>query len=329
MRITDLYFLVLPGTMLMDLAGVAEPFRIAQRFGGRFRINFIGPAPMTRTYAGLTFQGVGELPPVLHDGAVVFVPGIPVSRNGTTRPSAAEAAAWLAQVVRPEVMLCTVSTGTFLAAQAGLLDGRECTTHYDYAARLSRQFPQVRVLADRIFVKDANMYSSGGASAGVDLALHLLSELAGPLVTLEVAKYLVIYLRRSSTESQLSPWLEHRGHLHPKVHLIQDLVIRDPRADWTVAQLARTIHTSPRNLTRLFTQHAGIPPLTYLRKIRTAAAKELVANSDLSMERVAEMTGFASAEQMRRAWRKFERTRPIDARSPRRPREPAALALER
>jgi transcriptional regulator GlxA family with amidase domain len=111
----------------------------------------------------------------------------------------------------------------------------------------------------------------------------------------------------------------HRNHLHPKVHQIQDLVIREPCTEWTVARLAQRIHTSPRNLTRLFNDHAGVPPLTYLRKIRTAAAKELVTNSDLSLERVAEMTGFASAEQMRRAWKKFEQTRPADARSVRRP----------
>lgn len=326
----DIYFLILPDIILMDLAGLAEPFRIAQRFGGRFRLNFVGPAPLTRTYAGLTLQGVGALPARLPDGAVVFIPGIPINSDGTTRPSAVEGAAWLGRVMRPEVVVCTVCTGAFLVGQCGLLDGRQCTTHYRYASRLTRRFPKARVLDDRIFVKDGNIYSGGGTAAGVDLALHLLCEFAGPLVTLEVAKYLVLYMRRTSDEVQLSPWLEHRSHLHPKVHQIQDLLIRDPRAEWTVAALARTIHTSPRNLTRLFTEHAGIPPLTYLRKIRTAAAKQLVANSDLSMERVAEMTGFASAEQMRRAWRKFERTRPIDARSAHRKlaAESASLALD-
>ena len=94
----------------------------------------------------------------------------------------------------------------------------------------------------------------------------------------------------------------------------QDLIIRDPCAEWTVAELAERIHTSPRNLTRLFKIHAGIPPLTYLRKVRTAGAKELMTNSSLSMERVAEMAGFTSTEQMRRAWRKFEQARPADRR---------------
>jgi transcriptional regulator GlxA family with amidase domain len=315
MPAADLYFVVLPGTMLMDLAGVAEPFRLAERFGARFRLHFVGPTLLAKTYAGLTLQGVGELPPSLPDGAVVFVSGVPIADDGSMRPSACQVAAWLAGVIRPEVLLCTVCSGAFLAGQCGLLDGRQCTTHHTYTARLSKQFPKARLVENRVFVKDGNIYTSAGISAGVDLALHLLSELAGPLIALEVAKFLVVYIRRTGADSQLSPWIAHRNHLHPKVHQIQDLVIRDPCAEWTVAELARRIHTSPRNLTRLFNTHAGIPPLTYLRKIRTAAAKELVANSDLGMERVAEMTGFASTEQMRRAWKKFEQTRPTDARS--------------
>lgn len=314
MSATDVYFVVLPGTMLMDLAGVAEPFRLAKRFGGEFRLHFVGPAPLTKTYAGLTLQGVAELPPSLPDGAVVFVPGVPVTDAAAPRPSELRVVAWLAEVMRPEVLLCTVCSGAFLAGRCGLLDDRQCTTHHSYTARLSGQFPKARVVENRVFVKDGNIYSSAGISAGVDLALHLLSELSGPMIALDVAKFLVVYIRRTSADPQLSPWVAHRNHLHPKVHQIQDLVIREPCAEWTVAELARRIHTSPRNLTRLFNAHAGIPPLTYLRKVRTAAAKELVANSDLSMERVAEMTGFASAEQMRRAWRKFERTRPTDAR---------------
>ncbi len=319
MPTTDVYFLVLPGTMLMDLAGVAEPFRLAERFGGRFRLHFVGPAPLAKTYAGLTLQGIGELPPSLPDGAVVFVPGVPIAADGSIRAPASQAAAWLAQVIRPAVTLCTVCSGAFLAGQAGLLDHRQCTTHHSYTARLGRQFPKARVVENRVFVQDGHIRTSAGISAGVDLSLHLVSELAGPLVALEVAKFLVLYIRRTGADPQLSAWVSHRNHLHPKVHQIQDLVIREPRTEWTVAELAQRIHTSPRNLTRLFNAHAGVPPLTYLRKIRTAAAKELVAHSDLSLERVAEMTGFASAEQMRRAWKKFEQTRPTDARPVRRP----------
>jgi len=324
MPASEIFFVVLPGTMLMDLAGVAEPFRLAGRFGGQFRLHFVGPRPQSKTFAGLVLQGVEELPAALPPGAVVFLPGVPVGGDNAPRPAAALVVAWLQRVMRDDVVLCTVCSGAFLAAQAGLLDGRRCTTHHAYAALLAHRHPRVRVVENRVFVQDGLVYSSAGISAGVDLALHLVAEFAGPRVALEVAKFLVLYMRRTEADPQLSPWVAHRNHLHPKVHRVQDLVIRDPGATWTVAALARSIHTSPRNLTRLFNTHVGMPPLTYLRKIRTAAAKELVTRSDLSLERVAEMSGFASAEQMRRAWLKFEGVRPTDARPSRRVNQSAA-----
>lgn len=313
MNVTDVYFLILPGTVLMDLAGVGEPFRFAKRFGAEFHLHFIGPQSMPRTFLGLTLQGVEALPQSLPPGAIVFVSCIAVTPD-FPRPEVKQAAAWLAETVKPDNILCTVCTGAFLAASSGLLDGRQCTTHFMYTGRLSREYPKVHVVENRIFVQDGNVYSSAGVTAGVDLALHLISEYAGPLVAREVAKLLVIYMRRTGADPQLSPWLVHRNHIHPRIHKVQDLITRDPCADWTVAELAERIHTSPRNLTRLFKSHAGIPPLTYLRKVRTAGAKELMTNSSLSMERVAEMAGFTSTEQMRRAWRKFEQTHPTERR---------------
>jgi len=313
MNAIDIYFLILPGTVLMDLAGVGEPFRFAKRFGAEFRLHFVGPKAMPKTFLGLTLQGIEEPPQTLPSGAIVFVPCVALTSD-FPRPEAKQAAAWLAQTVKPDTVLCTVCTGAFLAAWSGLLDGRQCTTHYMYTERLGRDYPKVQVVENRIFVQDGNIYTSAGVTAGVDLALHLISEFAGPLVAREVAKFLVIYMRRTGADPQLSPWLTHRNHIHPRIHEVQDLIVRDPCADWTVAELAERIHTSPRNLTRLFKAHAGIPPLTYLRKVRTAGAKELMTNSSLSMERVAEMAGFTSTEQMRRAWRKFEQARPADRR---------------
>lgn len=309
MQAVNLYFLVLPGTMLMDLAGVAEPFRVARKFGGEFRLHFIGPKATPKAYLGLTLNGVGELPRALPDGAYLFAPGIAMAAAGLAQPQTAQVVSWLRQVVRTEVTLCTICSGAFLAARAGLLDGRQCTTHHTFVDQLKSESPWARVVENRIFVRDGNVYSSAGIAAGVDLALHLMSETAGPLVALEVAKFLVLQSRRLGADPQLSPWLVHRSHVHPRIHKVQDLIIRDPVAPWTVATLAEQVHTSPRNLTRLFKLHAGVPPLTYLRQIRTASAKKLIATRELSSTRIAEMAGFSSPEQMRRAMRKFDANR--------------------
>jgi transcriptional regulator GlxA family with amidase domain len=311
---TEIYFLVLPGTMLLDFAGTAESFRVAADCGARFSLHYLSPKPESLSSVGLLLAGMEPLPEQLPDGAIVILPGVAASATDYRRPEAQEASRWLRQTIRPEHLLCTVCSGAFLAAQSGLLAGRECTTHHSLTQRLAREHPRLRVLENRIFVRDGNVFTSAGVTAGVDLALHLISELASPLVAVDVARLLVLYFRRSGSDVQLSPWLHHRNHLEPRVHSAQDLVIRNPAHAWSVAELANRSHTSTRHLGRLFQQHAGISPQAFIRKIRTAAAKELLRQSDLSVERVAEMTGFTSAEQMRRAWRQFESNTPTGAR---------------
>lgn len=310
----DVWFLVLPGTMLLDFSGTAETLKVAGDLGAPFRSHFAGPVDGPRTSVGLTLGGVAPLPPRLPDGAIVIVPGVERSARDYLRPEARAAAAWLARSVGPSQLLCTVCSGAFLAAQAGLLDGRACTTHHTLTARLAREHPRATVLENRIFVRDGNVLTSAGVTAGVDLALHLISELAGPLLAVEVARLLVLYFRRAGGDPQLSPWLLHRNHLDPRVHQAQDLVVRDPSHGWTVGELARRAHASPRHLGRLFLAQAGITPLAYLRKIRAATARELLRQPGASVEGVAETVGFSSAEQLRRAFRRFERARPIDVR---------------
>lgn len=134
------------------------------------------------------------------------------------------------------------------------------------------------------------------------------------LVALDVARHLVVYFRRNADDPQLSPWLLHRNHIDRRVHDAQDLVVRDPRNRWTIPELARRVHTSPRHLNRLFHVYAGIAPLAYVRKIRAASARQLLQQPGASVEGVAEQAGFHSADQLRRAFRKFEQRRPSDVR---------------
>jgi len=311
---TDIYFLVLPGTMLLDFAGTAESFRVAADFGARFRLHYIAPSSSALSSLGLTLGGLEPLPERLPAGAIVLLPGVACSAKDYRLPEARAAARWLADAVGPAQLLCTVCSGAFLAAESGLLDGRCCTTHHSLTGRLAREFPRVKVVENRIFVRDGNVFTSAGVTAGVDLALHLISDLAGAQVAVAVARLLVLYFRRAGADPQLSPWLCHRNHIDPRVHSAQDLVLRDPAHGWTVAELADRAHTSPRHLGRLFQQHAGISPQAYVRRIRTAAARELLAQPGLNLNLVAEMVGFSSAEQMRRAWKRFERATPAHQR---------------
>jgi len=310
----DVYMVVVPGTMLLDLAGIAEPFRMAQRLGARYTLHVVGPAPRSRCSVGLEVCGIGPLPRKLPADATLFVPGTANSATDYKSRESIETAEWMARVVQPTHRLCTVCSGVFLAARSGLLRGRSCTTHHMLTGRLAREHPDISVVENRIFVQDGLVFTSAGATTGVDLVLHLIAEDNGPELALEVARMLVIYFRRSGADLQLSPWVLHRNHIHPALHRVQDAVIRDPARAWTLPQLAREACTSPRHLARLFQEHAGISPMTYVRKIRMAAAKEIVHGSQHQLGRVAEMVGFGSEEQLRRAWRRFEGTNPAEAR---------------
>jgi transcriptional regulator GlxA family with amidase domain len=300
--------------MLIDLGGTAETFRIANELGARYRMHFIGPAARATSSIGLDVCGIQPLPSRLPPGAIVLIPGAAHSATDYQGEEAKACAAWLGRTVTADHRLCTVCSGVFLAAQSGLLRGRTCTTHHMLTERLAREHPDVCVLENRIFVQDCNVWTSAGATTGIDLVLHLIAEHGGPKLALDVARMLVIYFRRTGADVQLSPWVLHRNHMHPALHRVQDAVIRHPARRWTLPDLAREACTSPRHLARLFQEHAGISPLNYVRKIRMAAAKEIVHGSRHSLERVAEMVGFSSGEQLRRTWQRFEGSNPASSR---------------
>ena len=166
------------------------------------------------------------------------------------------------------------------------------------------------MLENRLYVADGNCCSSAGVTAGTDLMLHLVAELCTPAVALAVARHLVVYLRRSGSDPQLSPWLEGRNHIHHAVHRAQDAIAADPSRAWTLATLARIASTSPRHLSRLFNEHAGMGLPEYINRLRVSLARELIGQTRLDMERVAERSGFGSARQLRRAWRRSYATPP-------------------
>ena len=311
-RVKDIHVLVVPGTMLIDLAGISDTFRLAIELGASYRLHHVGPSIQSASSIGLSLSGITPLPGGMADGDTLIVPGAMNSAVDYQSPEAAVAIDWMTRTVTTAQRLCTVCSGVFLAARAGLLAGRTCTTHHSLTDRLAHEHPELNVLQNRIFVRDGNVFTSAGATTGIDLALQVISLDEGPELALEVARGLVIYFRRSGADPQLSPWLLYRNHIHTAVHRAQDAVIRDPARSWTVYELADVACTSPRHLARLFQAYTGVSPLSYVRQIRTAAAKEIVATSRHSMEAVAEMVGFSSAEQMRRAWQRFEGVNPTE-----------------
>jgi len=206
----------------------------------------------------------------------------------------------------------TICSGTLLAARAGLLSSRRCTTHHELLHTLRGLAPRAKVIDNRVFVVDGPIASSAGITAGIDVALHLIAGECGEALAASVADDMVVYLRRSDRDPEQSPFRIHRGHLHPTVHRVQDAIVEEPGRDWTMAALARTGHTTERHLLRLFTEQAGVSPLQYLQAIRLERARQALEHG-ASVTLAAESAGFRSDLQMRRAWSRQWGGTPRDA----------------
>lgn len=303
----DVLFVLLPRVVLLDIAGPADAFRNANTHRpGSYRLRFVAPQAQLQAAVGLTLSGLEPLPPTLAPGSILVLAGTSVERIDPEEPAVRQVISWLrASHLEPTLLMC-VCAGSVLAAHAGVLAGRACTTHHEFLGELRQVEPQADVLDNRIFVEDGPVFTSAGVTAGLDLALHVIGEQHGPRIAADVARDLVVYLRRAGTDPALSPWVMHRNHLHPAVHRVQDAVALDPAASWSAAELSAVACTSTRNLSRLFAEHAGCSPLDYVQLIRFALAKQLLTGTPLDLEHVATRAGFRSAQHLRRVWLRWE-----------------------
>jgi transcriptional regulator GlxA family with amidase domain len=197
--------------------------------------------------------------------------------------------------------VASVCSGTFLLAEAGLLDGRRVTTHWEYANRLQRGYPNVRVELDQIYLQDGNLWTSGGVTAGIDLSLAMIEQDLGPLAAQRSARVLVVYHRRVGGQSQFSEMMQmqpdtdrmRRALNFAREHLHEEL---------SVDRLAEAAHLGTRQFSRLFLRETGETPAKAVERLRTEAAHTQVTGSTASIEVIARQVGFASAERMRRAF---------------------------
>jgi transcriptional regulator GlxA family with amidase domain len=310
----DVYFVLLPHSLILDWSGPAEALRMAnqtlitQGLNPRFALHFVSPYPEAVTSVGVAVTGLEPLPEIAaaSQPCWVVLVGQPGSTLTVDNDSTRNALHWLRglRLDPGQVELVTICAGSVLAAHAGLLAGRRATTHHHHLDELRRVEPRCDVVANRVFVEDVPVYSSAGVTTGIDLVLHRISAVCGPALAAQVAQTMVVALRRGPNDPELSPFLAYRNHLHPALHRVQDAVGEMPTSSWTVPGMAEVAHTSPRHLTRLFLEHTGIAPLQYLRRIRLAVAQTAL-ESGHSVSRAAETAGFSSDTQLRRAWQQF------------------------
>ena len=324
-RLIDVLFVVVPHALLLDIAGPAEAFRLAnqhrERRGlpPRFRLRFAAPNGTQDTSVGLAIAGMEPLPDELRAPTWVIVVGQPTEHLDDVTPAITCTMRWLGarlgRATRDDSSphrLVTICSGTLLAARAGLLARRRCTTHHELLQVLRALAPDAKVIDNRVFVVDGPIASSAGITAGIDLALHLVGEECGEALAASVAEDMVVYLRRSDRDPEQSPFRVHRGHLHATVHRVQDAIINEPERDWNMTTLAHTGHTTERHLLRLFLEYARVSPLQYLQLIRLERARRALEHG-ATVTSAAELAGFRSDLQMRRAWSRQWGGSPRDA----------------
>ena len=231
-------------------------------------------------------------------------------RGSRSLPKDSALFTWLRRMAPRVRRFGAVCTGSFVLAEAGLLDGRRVTTHWAWSAELARRYPRLIVDADPIFIRDGNIYTSAGVTAGMDLALALVEEDYGREVALQIARGLVLYLRRPGGQSQFSTLLVARGGDREPLRELQSWIIENVDADLSVAVLARRVAMSPRHFARVFTHEIGITPGQFVEKVRVEAARRRLEESTQGLKAIAADCGFGSADTMRRAFLRTVRVAP-------------------
>jgi transcriptional regulator GlxA family with amidase domain len=313
--------LAYPGAQMLDVTGPLEVFARSARFlmeqGLRadpvYEVELIaerrGPV---KTSSGIEILAARSLAAVRGPLDTLLVAGGVGSRDALRRTALLGFLRRMAPRVR---RLASVCTGAFLLAEAGLLDGRRATTHWAYCGELAKRYPQVRVDPDPIFVRDGRIYTSAGVTAGMDLALGLVEEDLGRTVALEVARQLVLFLKRPGGQSQFSAQLAAQSAEREPLREVQAWISDHPEADLAVESLARRAAMSPRHFARGFQREVGVTPARFILRLRVDAARRRLEESRDSVESVAAACGFGSAEVMRRAFLRTVRVSPSAYRS--------------
>jgi len=206
--------------------------------------------------------------------------------------------------------VASICSGTFLLAEAGLLDGRRATTHWASCAALARRYPKVAVETDPIFVRDGKIWSSAGVCAGMDLALALLEQDHGRDLALTVAQWMVLFLKRPGGQSQFSVGLAAQATEHERIRELQAWAQAHLGSDLGIARLAKRIAMSPRNFARVFAREVGETPARWVERARVEAARRMLEESDDGVDAVASRCGFGTAETLRRAFLRQLRVAP-------------------
>ncbi|POR11520.1 AraC family transcriptional regulator [Diaphorobacter sp. LR2014-1] len=293
-----------PGFQLLDIAGPRDAFdEVAQQSNGLWRYDICtigttrGSINSSSGMSMLADRTIFDPSPCLDTLIVPGGAGVFDAIQDSTLLS------WLRKQSRECRRIVSICNGAFALGAAGLLNEHSASTHWKDAAELARRFPRVKVNADRLFIKDRKIYTTAGVTAGIDLSLVLIEEDFGKALALEVARYLVVYLRRGGGQSQFSPLLCSQASTGSKVEVVQHHLLSHLDQAHTLKSIAQQVHMSERSLSRRFIQETGASPMAFLNNARIDAVRSWLEDSDLSIKEIAQRCGFDHIGALQRNFR--------------------------
>lgn len=306
-RVRKIGIVAFPGVEVLDVTGPYEVFNFAnlalQKQGltteNIYLLQLLAEEPGTViTMSGLKIVADDVYGDPNAEFDTLLIPGGEVNEA----LSNTKLIGWIKAMSSRVQRLVSVCTGSFLLAEAGLLNGCKATTHWHYCPQLAKDYPAVQVEPDRIFIKEGHIFTSGGITSGIDLALALLEEDWGRDLALFVARFLVVFLKRPGGQSQFSAYLTTEACNHHDLRELQAWIMANTDHDLTVEVLAERVAMSPRNFARLFLAETGMTPAKFVEMARIDQARHLLETSEYAVETVANKSGFKDTERMRRSF---------------------------
>jgi len=288
-----------PDFLLLDMAGPMEVFSIANRYlkpDDHYVLSTIGTEPgALRASNGVSVQADRHIDQACEGFDLLLVPGGPGAYNEKHPPLLD----WLRHNVSRSAAYGSICTGAFVLGHAGLLDGYRVTTHWHYTERLIKGFPKATVETDQIFVQDRNLITSGGVTAGIDLALSVVAQDHGKKVAQDVAKVLLVVMKRQGGQAQFSPLMAAVAPHETAITRVQNHVLEHLDKSFSIECMSGLANMSPRHFTRVFAREVNMTPMEFVQSARIDCARNLLETTELPLKTVAFKSGFGSVRHMR------------------------------
>lgn len=321
LKIRHIVFLVPPNSTLLTMVGPLEVFTKAIEqfdmvdkdidFTYQAHVVSMGKGRQIDTSSGLSILSEGCYTEIDYPIDTLIVTGLAGHIEDNLKDEMIE---WIKDQAKTTRRICSVCSGAFILAEAGLLDGKKATAHWSRNEALEQMYPLVNVQIARIFIKDGNIYTAAGITSGMDLALALIEEDLGQSFALLIARWLVLYLKRPGNQTQFSSYLDSKLIGNPTIRRVCEWILEHLREDITVEKMAEYAAMSPRNFARVFVRELRVTPAKFINKLRVENASQHLIETQLSLDEIAYNCGLKTGENLRRQFISFMEITPAQYR---------------